>query len=243
MSQSQVVYNRKKRKHNELPKFADGEEEFDKAEGDDRSKKKKGDLHNLHILNQIRLNARMGKKFNTGGNMNFLSEEQLMFAKKVAEGGNVDQNTAIQNNNIKDNNDDKQVEVNLKFAMSKLQLTQTNTFSVFAQKKNTSLNFELSSEALSFIGLLTSCDYTIKANSKQELIIEISIEKNENEKMIFQIKFDKTIENNNYVDYVPLITTFKFQDEDELAFYEELEIHKQDLGKMMKRFLNYKLDE
>ena len=95
---------------------------------------------------------------------------------------------------------------------------------------------------LSLIGLLSSCEYKVTQNANQLLSLQVTIEKNENEKMKFILNFFKTGEDKDYVEYLPKTITFKLIGED-LAFNDELEVHKEDLGKMMKRLLVYKFSK
>jgi len=65
------------------------------------------------------------------------------------------------------------------------------------------------------------------------------MEKSNDEMMEFILSFNKRGEDKDFVEYSPLKVTFKLEGEDTI-FKEELDIHKEDIGKMMKRLMNYK---
>ena len=62
--------------------------------------------------------------------------------------------------------------------------------------------------------------------------------KSEDKELNFLLKFSKS-EEMQFVEYIPIKHEFSFKDED-LIFEEELELHKDDLSKMLSRFLSYK---
>ena len=129
--------------------------------------------------------------------------------------------------------------------LKNLKSTTTNNFSIDSMSSNP-FEKNINHDALYFIGLLCSSDYKIteKKNLQKEDIFSLSvlIEKTSNEKMKFILNFRKTGEDKDYVEYIPEVASFRLIGEDEI-FKDELEVHKDDLGKMMKRLLIYKFEE
>ena len=186
-----------------------------------------------------------------------LSQEQIEFAKKVVE-ENVSKEPnesltsklkiEIQKNKEKEKKEKILVsETNPQGNFNNLEINKNNInpSNKICIDSSPNLNFTILNskndhlEILHYLGLLNSCIFKIVENNEDLISLEIVMEKSQNEMLKFLINFYKHSEEKDYVEYIPILTTFKFEGDD-IIFYEELEIHKEDLGKMIKRLLNYK---
>jgi hypothetical protein len=210
----QAFYERRKRLFNEIEHNSEDEVLNDELYNPE-TKRKKGKSKKITSTSQFQTlkEMRMMKRFNNKENIT-LSQDQLDFAKKVIE-------QKIPENLNKNN-------------LSDLVLSNEGNFSLIGKTS------ELGNEILNFLATLCSCEYKIIKNDSDIFSLQVILDKNEKEKMKFILDFYK-IYNIEYVDYTPQITSFKLKGEDQI-FLEELEIHKEDLGKMMKRLLVYKFD-
>lgn len=217
--------------------------------------------NNFQALRQMRLM----EKYNNKENSSNLTQDQLEFAKRIVENKNYDKvskkspvenistqkknlinnmtsmNMQLQLNNTNQNN----LEVN-KFSSShkfissfeNLKFSREEKFSISSQnlfKKD----IKFISEILSIMGLINSCEYKISQNDDIVLSLQVSITKSEHEKINFFLNFQKTGDCSDYVEYLPIKNTIILEGED-TYFNEDLEIHKEDLGKLMKRLMKYK---
>lgn len=218
--------------------------------------------NNFQALRQMRLMEKYNNKENSS---NLLTQDQLEFAKRIVENKNYDKvskkspvenistqkknlinnmttmNMQLQLNNTNQNN----LEVN-KFSSShkfissfeNLKFSREEQFSISSQnlyKKD----IKFISEILSIMGLINSCEYKISQNDDIVLSLQVSITKSEHEKINFFLNFQKTGDCSDYVEYLPIKNTIVLEGED-TYFNEDLEIHKEDLGKLMKRLMKYK---
>lgn len=162
----------------------------------------------------------------------FMNEDQLNYAKKVVE--NMHKNE-INNNKIN-------------FSNLKTENSISNFTIIGNKPTNININNEIpiSSaeekliEILTYIGLINGCSYKILLNNTDYFQIEIIIQKDERSFNQFELLFKKK-EDTEFVDYTPINSTFIFEQKDEVL-KEPLEIHKDDLGMLMKKFLNYKFN-
>jgi hypothetical protein len=257
-------YDRKKRKYNELEDNSDEDilvdEHFGSNEDDD-SKKIKYSKNtkllgtNYQNLRQMRLLQKLNNKEN-----NFLSQEQLDFAKKVVEQNtNINKQKDVEENskkvdeveiksnknNINNKQKEKEIKVvspDINFSIKKDLNRDKEKISDFVKENQINpidSNPLDTNDTLIYLGILNACEYKICKNDTEFFSLEMKIEKNEKEQMKFIVNFRKQGEDKDFVEYIPLLTTFQLEGDDTL-FYEELEIHKEDLGKMIKRLLIYK---
>jgi hypothetical protein len=210
---SKTNYERKKRKHFELEELSEDECLNDGWES--KKMKLKSSQNNLKLLRDKRIISRMNNKENNTG---ILSNDQIHFVKEVV------------NANL------EKEKPNTEEIISKSHYVAVSAINFSIDSKNTKIFSQ--QNLLEIMGWVSSCKYDIKEDSVSLFSLEILIDKNEGEMIKFLLNFakKKTIE---FVEYVPINITLKLQGEDEM-FYDELEIHKEDLGKMMKRLLNYK---
>ena len=247
---------KKKRKYEELEPYSDEDDSLIDEENNpkgskDRVYSKKSKSKNAHnnllSLRELRLMKKIINKENQG---TILSQEQIEYAKKIVEENTskepsesitsklkseVEKNKEKEKLLIKENNLVKNISNNIK-------LEKNSNISI---ESSPNLNFSIlnsinsTEEILHYIGLLNSCRFKTIQNNTNFISLEVEMEKNEKERMKFLINFNKKSEEKDYVEYIPVLTTFKFEGED-IIFYEELDIHKEDLGKMIRRLLNYK---
>ncbi len=210
----QSFYERRKRLFNETEDNSEDEIFSDELYNPD-TKRKKGKSKKINSNSQFQTlkEMRMMKRFNNKENVT-LSQDQLDFAKKVIELKNPE--------NLKKNN------------FNDLVLSNEENFSLNGKPT------EFGNEVITFFATLCSSEYKIIKNDQDTFSLQVLIEKNEKEKFKFRLDFYKNGKN-EYVDYTPIVTSFNLKGEDQI-FLEELEIHKEDLGKMMKRLLVYKFD-
>lgn len=218
--------------------------------------------NNFQALRQMRLMEKYNNKENAS---NLLTQDQLEFAKRIVENKNYDkvskkspvENISTQKNNLINNMTSMNMQLQLnntnqnnlennKFSSShkfissfeNLKFSREEKFSISSQnlfKKD----IKFISEILSIMGLINSCEYKISQNDEIVLSLQVSITKSENEKINFFLNFQKTGDCSDYVEYLPIKNTIVLEGED-TYFNEDLEIHKEDLGKLMKRLMKYK---
>lgn len=210
--------------------FIDPEEDED--EDSKKTKKKNFKFlssgnNNLHTLRHMRLIKKQKENTNT------ISQEQLDFAKKVVEQNN-------KNNSIEKEVSIKEAINNNKLS-KKLQIASNITFTIQNKPSiNNIINNKTNEEdILYYFGCLNGCEYKIIDNNTQIFKVQITINKNE-EVIVFTLNFNKTDdEYKDIVEFIPIKNTFKLKGEDSI-FYDELEIPKEDIGKIFKRLLIYK---
>jgi len=181
------------------------------------NKKSKQTKNSKSNFNFQTLREMRNKKFkDKDTNLNILSQDQLDFVKKIAE------------NNT--NNFYNESSVN-KF--KNLEFTANDEFTII---KNSIYPWQ--NIMINLLESLISSKVQILGSNENSLSIKIQMVKNPREGICFILNYNRLIEP-DYVDYVPIEVTFKFINE-ETAFYEELEIRLEDLGKFIRRLLNHK---
>lgn len=188
------------------------------------NKKSKQSKNSKNNFNFQTLREMRNKKFkDKDSNLNILSQDQLDFVKKIAEN-----NTKIENNIYTENQN--QVSIN-KF--KSLEYQANDEFSII---KNSIYPWQ--NIMINLIEGLISSKIQILGCDESSLSLKIQMEKNSREGIKFILNYNRALEP-NYVEYIPIDVTFKFINE-ETAFYEELEIRLEDLGKFIRRLLNHK---
>jgi len=259
---SKFRIEKKKRKFHELEPYSDDDSINDdenmikgsKERIESKRSKNKNTHNNLQNLRDVRLLKKIGNLEHQG---TVLSQEQIEFAKKVVEENVSKEPKESLTSKLKieiEKNKEKEKKEKIVIADTDSQ-GNSNNFEISKKNINSSnkicidsspnLNFTILNtkydhlEILHYLGLLNSSIFKIVENNEDFISLEIVMEKNQNEMLKFLINFYKKSEEKDYVEYIPILTTFKFEGDD-IIFYEELEIHKEDLGKMIKRLLNYK---
>jgi hypothetical protein len=239
---------------------SDNEEESKKSKQNKNVKILAGN-NNFQALRQMRLMKKYNNKENTS---NLLTQDQLEFAKRIVENKNNDnisksshvENNVTQNNYQLNNIGSKNLPLNNNTIQNNFQVnnipssyknnssyqnlkfSSEGNFSISSQKDNKN-DKKFISEILSIMGLINSCEYKITQNDDLVLSLQVNIIKSEKEKINFFLNFQKTGNCTDYVEYLPIKNTINLEGED-TYFNEDLEIHKEDLGKLMKRLMKYK---
>lgn len=239
-----------KRKYQELDPFSDDESLLDEENNmkgtkdriESKRSKNKNTHNNLQSLRELRLIKKFINKENPG---TVLSQEQIEYAKKIVE-ENVNKEppqegmTSILKTEVENNIEKEDIENE----DTNKKNTQNHPNEICIESSQ-NLNFTIinnnndGNEIIHYLGLLNSCVFKIKENNEDLISLEVIMEKNKNEIIKFLINFRKNNKDKDYVEYIPILTTFKFEGDD-IMFYEEFHIHKEDLGKMIKRLLNNK---
>jgi len=247
---------KKKRKFEELEPYSDDDDSLIDEENNlkgskDRVNSKKSKNKNTHnnllSLRELRLMKKITNKENQGP---ILSQDQIEFAKKIVEENSSKEPSEGLTSKLKSevvkNKEKEKLIINENVLVKNISNNiKPEKSSYLCIESSPNLNFTLlnnknsSEEILHYVSLLNSCSFKIVQNNMNFISLEVEMEKNEKERMKFLINFNKKSEEKDYIEYIPVLTTFKFEGED-IIFYEELDIHKEDLGKMIRRLLNYK---
>lgn len=183
------------------------------------SKNRKIVVNSLKNVRMLKNKFKEKEKENTNP---FLTDEQIDFATKITskitkEETDKDNTGSLPNENC------YQTESSISFAI-----------------KSTRSGFN--HDLMELIGNVNGCLYEVQENTDEKTSLRIVIEKNKLEKVDFTVNFYKNEESCDYLEYVPNSVSMKLNKEDEI-FYDELEVHKEDFPKIIRKFLNYKYSE
>lgn len=224
-------YDRKKRKHSDL---VDSDEEILTKDDFQRNKNLNGDKY---LMKRPKLDYLSKNNLKAIRNERMLSKQKVDMPECLSQ-ENFNMIHEVHQRNNKDPNEGSLTKAPIK----DYKVCISENFTLINKSEadlNGSANKNSSEDFCDYLSLFTGCKFKVINDSIETYKLEVQLNK-QNEEMLFHLEFKKQ-EDTDYVDYIPIKVDFELKDA-AAVLLEELEIHKDDLPKLLNRLLIYKFN-